>query len=97
MTLNHFYPKFSFFLHLENINQNKLNSLMEFLKQQKSIISMSQTVGFCDLEFRALISHISKFFKLIEDIKNSFPEIIKGYDSIIYHEFYKSLNYIPFH
>lgn len=84
------------FLHLENANQNKLNGLMEFLKQQKSIISMSQTIGFCDLEFRALISHISEFFDLIEKIRNNFPEIIKGYDSIIYHQFYKSLNYIPY-
>lgn len=84
------------FLHLENLNQNKLNSLMEFLKQQRLIISMSQTVGFCDLEFRALISHINELFKLMEDIRNTFSEIIKGYDSIIYHEFYKSLNYIPF-
>ena len=83
------------FLHLENASQAKINGLMEFLKQQKNIISMSQTVGFCDLEFRALIGSINEFFKLIEIIKNNFPDIIKGYDSIIYYEFYKSLNFIP--
>lgn len=81
---------------MENASYNRINSLVEFLKQQNSVISISQTVGFCELEFRVIISHINIFFELMEIIRNHFPDIIRDYDSIIYHEFYRSLNYIPF-
>jgi len=84
------------FLHLEDLTKETKNKLINFLGNQKEIISTTETIGFCDLEVRAILENIQEFYDLIEKIRTEFPTLIKNYDSIIYHKFNQSLNYFPF-
>ena len=84
------------FLHLDDLTSETKKKFIDFLGNQKEVISITETIGFCDLEFRAILKSIQEFYDLIEKIRNAFPTLIKNYDSIIYHKFHQTLNYFPF-
>ncbi|MFH1133114.1 MAG: Lrp/AsnC family transcriptional regulator, partial [Nanoarchaeota archaeon] len=95
------YPLLNFlhyraFLHLENITEDKEKKIIQFLKQQKSVVSVTKTIGYCELEFRAVVKDVHEFYVLMEEIRNHFPDFIKDHESIIYYRFYEALNYFPF-
>lgn len=84
------------FLHLEDLTSETKKKLIVFLGNMKEIISITETIGYCDFEFRAIFESIQEFYTLIGKINGEFPNIIKNYDSIIYHKFHQTLNYFPF-
>ena len=84
------------FLHFNNVTEEKEEKIMNLLRKNKAIISITKTIGFCDLEFRAILENIDEFFNLMEELKREFPDLIKDYDSIIYYKFHDTLNYFPF-
>lgn len=95
------YPQLGFlhyrvFLHLDFLTEEKENKIISFLKNQKPVISVTKTIGYCDLEFRAIVKDIYEFYTLIEDLRKQFPDMIKDYESILYYKFYQNLNYFPF-
>jgi len=95
------YPLLNFlhyraFLHLENTTEEKERKIIQFLKQQQSIISVTKTIGYCELEFRTIVKDVHEFYILMEKLRNEFPDLIKDYESIIYYKFHKALNYFPF-
>ncbi len=83
------------FLHLENSTKKQIAQLITYLKTKKEVISITKTIGYCDLEFRAVVRDIQEFFSLITALRNTFT-IIKAHDEIIYYGFFDSLNYFPF-
>ncbi len=95
------YPLLNFlhhriFLHLNDLTLETKKKLINFLGNQKETISITETIGYCDLEFRAILENIQEFYNLIEKIRNEFPTLIKNYDSIIYYKFHQTLDYFPF-
>ena len=84
------------FLHFNNVTEEKEEKIMNLLRKNKANISITKTIGFCDLEFRAILENIDEFFNLMEELKREFPDLIKDYDSIIYYKFHDTLNYFPF-
>ena len=83
------------FLHLENLTEKNENEIIEFLKNNKAIVSTTKTIGYSELEFRALVKDINEFYDLIEQLRTKFPDLIKDYESILYLKFHESLNYFP--
>ncbi|MFA6461160.1 MAG: Lrp/AsnC family transcriptional regulator [Candidatus Woesearchaeota archaeon] len=95
------YPQLSFlhyriFLHLENLTEEKERSIIEFLKYQPSVISVTKTIGYCELEFRSVVKDVHEYYQLIEALKKQFPDVIKETESILYYQFNRVLNYYPF-
>lgn len=84
------------FLHLQNLTKQKEATLRQYLKQQQPIVSITKTIGYCDLEFRAIVKDIHEFYDLIDKLRNRFPHTIKNHESIIYYKFHEALNYYPF-
>lgn len=84
------------FLHLENMSAENEKKLIQFLKYDKSVISVTKTIGHSELEFRAVVKNIQEYYLLIEEIRENFPDILENYESIIYYKFYDVLNYFPF-
>ncbi len=84
------------FLHLDFLTRDLEKKIISFLKNQKPVISVTKTIGYCDLEFRAIVKDIHEFYVLIENLRNQFPEMIKDYESILYYKFHQNLNYFPF-
>ncbi len=89
------YLHYRVFLQMENLTEEKEKELTRLLKNLDPVISVTKTIGFCDLEFRCIIKDVDEFYNLMSEIRKNFPEII-SYDSIIYHKFYEALNYYPF-
>ena len=81
------------FLHLESLTEKKEHQIIQFLKQQKSVVSATKTIGYCELEFRSVVKDVHEFYLLMEELRNKFD--IKDYESIIYYKFHKALNYYP--
>ncbi|RMF06169.1 Lrp/AsnC family transcriptional regulator [Candidatus Woesearchaeota archaeon] len=83
------------FLHMESYTPQLEKKLIEYLKQNKTCPSITKTIGYCELEFRAVVSSVDEFYALMNDMKNTFPEI-KEYESIIYAKMHGAWNYFPF-
>ena len=83
------------FLHLDNLTSKKKKEIIYFLGNQKQIISITETIGYCELEFRSITKDINEFYELIEKIKKQFSENIKEYSNILYFKFHETLNYFP--
>jgi Lrp/AsnC family leucine-responsive transcriptional regulator len=95
------YPLLNFlhyrvFLHLDYLTEDKEKQIITFLKYHKTVVSVTKTIGYCELEFRAIVKDIQEFYSLIEDLRNKFPDLIKEYESIVYYKFHEALNYFPF-
>ena len=93
------YPLLNFlhyrvFLHLTNLTEESENKIIGFLKNQKSVVSVTKTIGFCELEFRTIVKDIHEFYSLMEDLRSKFSNL-NDYFSIIYYKFHKALNYFP--
>lgn len=95
------YPLLNFlhyrvFLHLENTTEEVEKKIILFLKQNKEVISITKTIGYCELEFRAIVTDINEYYLLINKLKDKFQDIIKDTESILYYKFNDCLNYFPF-
>lgn len=84
------------FLHLENLNEEIEKSIIQFLKYNKNCVSITKTIGYCELEFRAIVENVDEFYKLMEELRNKFSDYLKEYESIIYYKMHDVWNYFPF-
>jgi len=83
------------FLHIENATEQKERSIVEFLGSKKQVISVTKTIGYCELEFRAVIKEMQEIYDVLEELRSHYPEI-KEYDLLAYYKFHSVLNYYPF-
>jgi DNA-binding Lrp family transcriptional regulator len=84
------------FLHLNDLSVERESSIIEFLRRHKAILSVTKTVGYAELEFRAIVHNIDEFYELLHALRTRFPKVIKEYQSILYNKFHQALNYFPF-
>lgn len=82
------------FFFLENITAQQ-EALKTFLSLQPQVISITKTIGYCDIECRLLVDNLEEFYSLMNIIKSRFSDVLKDFEPIIYYKFYKSLNYYP--
>ena len=64
-------------LFIEDMKKRK--SLQEFARRHPNIIYEDRTVGGSDIEFDLEARDYDEFFKVIEDIKDKFPGLIRTY------------------
>lgn len=84
------------FLHLENLTEEIERKIIQFLKYHKTCVSITKTIGYCELEFRPIVKDIDEFYKLMEELRNRFSDYLKEYESIIYYKMHDVWNYFPF-
>ncbi len=95
------YPLLNFlhyrvFLKMDHLTEKIDNKFIEYLGSRKEIVSITRTIGFCELEFRAIVKDIHEFYALMDQLRKEFQANIKSYDSILYYKFHNTLNYYPF-
>lgn len=83
------------FLHLENLTDNVEKKIIQSLKYHKAVVSITKTIGFCELEFRSIVKDVNEFYELMEELRNNFSDNIKEYESIIYYKMHDVWNYFP--
>ena len=84
------------FLHIENLTQELENSIIEFLRLNKTCVSITKTIGYCELEFRSIVKSVDEFYALIEELRKEFADYLKDYEPIIYSKMHDVWNYFPF-
>ncbi len=84
------------FLHLENLTEEIERKIIQFLKYHKTCVSITKTIGYCELEFRPIVKDVDELYKLMEELRNRFSDYLKEYESIIYYKMHDVWNYFPF-
>ena len=84
------------FLHIENLSEEVEKKIIQYLKYQKACVSITKTIGYGELEFRAIVKSVDEFYKLMEEVRNEFSDYLKEYESIIYSKMHDVWNYFPF-
>ena len=84
------------FLHLESLTEEVERRIIQFLKHHKTCVSITKTIGYCELELRPICKSVDEFYELMEEIRNTFSDYLKEYESIIYSKMHDVWNYFPF-
>ncbi|MFT7615765.1 MAG: Lrp/AsnC family leucine-responsive transcriptional regulator [Candidatus Woesearchaeota archaeon] len=89
------YDHYRIFLFLENSTSEKMKAITNYCKNASQIISLTKTIGYCDLEFRAVVKNINELYDLLDDLNNTFSGIIKNKQILLYRKIHQNLNYFP--
>jgi DNA-binding Lrp family transcriptional regulator len=75
-------------------NYDNIHTIINYVKHQPNLISLSEVIGHCDLSMNYHIKDFNSLHLIIKDILNRFPNDIKNRISLSYPEIFKH-NYIP--
>src|SRR3989338_1483202 len=90
------YLHYRAFLHLENLTEETEKSMIDFLLSDNSVVSITKTIGYCELEFRAIVKNIHELYSLLDKFRRKYPDNFKECESIIYYKMHGAWNYYPF-
>lgn len=82
------------FFFLEN-DPARQEAFHAFLSTQSQVISVTKTIGYCELECRLLVDNVQEFYELMSALKSKFADVLKDFEPVLYYKFHKSLNYYP--
>ncbi len=88
------YLHFRVFLHIDNFSPQLEKEIKNFLAQMKQVISISKTIGFAELEFRAYTKSVTEFYEILDKIRQRFQPFIRDTDTLLYHAWH-NFNYLP--
>ena len=72
----------------------RINSVIEYVKENPHLIYITITAGHADLELSFRLSSVSQVKKIMNDIYGKFPNVIRNYNYFIITKIHK-LNYMP--
>lgn len=73
---------FKTFIYLDNPKEERTNSLISYLEQNKNIIHHVKVLGNWDLEPEFEVHSESKFNKILQEVKDKYSDIIKNIEII---------------
>lgn len=73
---------FKIFIYLDNPQEEKINSLISYLKQNKNTIHHVKVLGNWDLEPEFEVHSEEEFNKILQEIKDKYSDIIKNIEII---------------
>jgi DNA-binding Lrp family transcriptional regulator len=82
------------FIRLHNVDEKSLKSLYGFCAREERVFARTTAVGAWDLELEFEVERVEDMMGIMNRIKRSFPDMIKGYDSIVITKQLK-INYMP--
>ncbi|MBT4135280.1 Lrp/AsnC family transcriptional regulator [archaeon] len=71
------------FVYFKNITEQRRKEFLDYCKNHKNIINIVITFAPWDLEIMFETKNYEEYFKIMEEIKNKFSDIIKFYESIL--------------
>lgn len=79
---------------LENPSKEQKNKLFNYIIHHPNIHFYYKPVGYWDLEIGVFVENSGQLRKIILDLRNKFPDIIKIYDTVLFYEEPKT-NIVP--
>lgn len=87
------YEHYKVFLQLQNLDKDKLNSLIDFFRKNENVIYITKPLGLADLEFEIILRNEKELHVFLRELRNKF-DIIRGCQpALFYNEI--MLNYLP--
>lgn len=74
------------FVYFKNINQERKKEFIQHIKSLKNSVNVVTTFAPWDLEIIFEIEDYRDYYKIMEEVKDKFSDIIKFYDSVIIFE-----------
>ncbi len=88
------YEYYKVFLMLKDIDKERVNKLIGYLRMHPNVIYITKAIGISDLEFEIILKNRSELHKMLKEIKLRFSDIIKDYDTMLFTE-ELLVNYFP--
>lgn len=82
------------FIRLHNIDEKSLGAICRFCEREPRVFALTTALGAWDLELEMEVERVEDMMDIMGRLKRSFPDFIKGYDSIVITR-QSGLNYVP--
>ena len=69
--------------HLNNLQQNAVRQLEQYLSQEPSAIYIVHEMGMCDVDVELVLDSSESIYAFIENLQSRFPSLIKEYEIIV--------------
>jgi DNA-binding Lrp family transcriptional regulator len=87
------YEHYKVFLQLQNLDKEKLNSLIDFFIRHENVIYITKPLGMADLEFEIILRNEKELHVFLRELRNKFDIIRDCKPALFYNEI--MLNYLP--
>ena len=71
------------FVYFENITEKRKKEFIDYCKYLPNIINMVLTFASWDLEIMFETQKDEEYYKIMDDIKEKFKDVVKFYDSVL--------------
>lgn len=71
------------FIQIHNADEESLSALYRFCEREPKVFALSVTLGSWDVEIEMEVNRMEEMLDIMNRIKRSFPDMVKGYDSIV--------------
>jgi len=89
------YQHYKVFLKLQNMNKQVKTKLLEYLRQNKNTIYITDAIGLADLEFELQVKNSLELHNILRELRTTFPDVIRDCDpGLVFRE--HRINYLPF-
>lgn len=88
------YEYYKVLLMLKEINKERMDKLIGYLRMHSNVIYITKAIGISDLEFEVILRNQSELHKILKEMKFRFSDIIKDYDTMLFTE-ELIVNYFP--
>ena len=85
------YQYYKIHFNLHNVIENKIEAFRVYVKNHPNIIYYDEVLGGDDFEIEVQLKSDEELRKLIDNIKDNFSNMIKGYKTMLYYKEHKYL------
>jgi Lrp/AsnC family leucine-responsive transcriptional regulator len=87
------YEHYKVFLQLQNLDQIKLDNLIDFFRKNNNVIYITKPLGPADLEFEIILKNEKELHVFLRELRNRFDIVKECQPALLYNEI--MLNYLP--
>jgi hypothetical protein len=88
------YEYHAILLKLQNLDKEKRQKLISYLKERSEVIAIFMQLGVWDVCIQSIVTDAQELKTLISELKEKFRDIIKDNDSVLYFNQYL-FTYLP--
>ncbi len=75
------YKYYKIFIYANKLNEENINRFLYFCKSNKNMIFLVENVGSWEFEPEFEVKNEDDFYKIINEIKNNFPQLVKNIET----------------
>lgn len=72
------------FVYFKNYNQQRVDELVLYCKQQKNVINVVLCIGPWDMEIECEVENFDEYYAILEELRGAFSDIMSHYESVVF-------------